>query len=88
MSSTKQKNIILKSRKPKLPFPITCGFCFDYKLLDALVHFNSSLERAYWIGVGISFSFKYRTMAVIPTPFAANSKIFRTIIAALGSGIS
>ena len=36
------KNIICKSRNPKPPFPITCDFCFDYKLLDALVHFNSS----------------------------------------------
>lgn len=37
----RQKNNICKSRNPKLPFPITCDFCFDYKLLDALVHFNS-----------------------------------------------
>lgn len=36
------KNIMCKSRNSKLPFPITCGFCFDYKLLDALVRFNSS----------------------------------------------
>ena len=36
------KNIICKSRNPKPPFPITCDFCFDYKLLDALVYFNSS----------------------------------------------
>ena len=38
----KTKNIICESRNPKLPFPITCDFCFDYKLLDALVHVNSS----------------------------------------------
>ena len=36
------KNIFYKIRKPKLPFPISCDFCFDYKLLDTLVHFNSS----------------------------------------------